>query len=216
MNGTWPGQSLLSYQDGSVTRLDQDKLSREIQNFLKRNENSYIAVNLRVWVTSEGRRMLDRTGIQQLRAALNRLWVCDQRCGNRAPGNEVGLFFSFLDNSERIPSSSYDVVIDRMVHGDRLTRIADAVEPGNPRNFANLTDRHVDANRRAKWRTETSEAIVDMTRWLKERYYFIVLGEFRFRDLYYKKLFEAGARVYCGNRGQLLQPTGAHLWKQPR
>lgn len=218
MNGTWPGQSLLSYQDGAVTKLDADKLSTEIQNFLKRNASSYIAVNLRIWVTSEGRRMLDRTGVQQLKAALNRLWICDQRCGERAPGNEVGLFFSFLDddNSQRKPSSSYDLVIDRMVHGDRLTRIADAVEPGNARNFANMTDRHVEPNRRALWRTETSAAITDMTRWLKERYYFIVLGEFRFRDLYYNKLFEAAAGIYCTNRGRLLHPTGAHLWKQPR
>lgn len=218
MDGVWPGQSLLSLQNGSVTRLASAALASEIQSFLKRNENTYVAVNLRIWITPEGSRMFDRSGVEQLKGALNNLWVCDQRCGQRTLGNEVGVFFKFLplSNAQQQPSADYDLVIDRMVHGGRPTRIADAVEPGDSANITRLTNRHITAQRRALWRTETSAAKADLTRWLKEQYYFIVIGEYRFRDLYFQEMTGAAAAAYCQDGGKLLHPMGAHLWELPR
>lgn len=218
MPGTWPGQTLLPRQTGEVTRLPAARLQAEVQAYLQRNSSTLEAVNLNVWVTPEGSRMFDDSGAKQLMVALNSAWICDQRCGQRPPGKEVGLFFRFLpDSSKRsIPSADYDIVIDRMVHGGRATRIADAVEPGDPANLTRMTDRHVKPEQRALWRTETSVAQADLTQWLKDKFYFIVLGHFPFRDLYLKDMTTTASELFCQSRGQLMHPIGAHLWSLPR
>ena len=220
MNGTWNGQALLPLQDGQVPRPSSDSdLEEEIQRFLKQNERKFIAINLNVWITAEGRRMLTRVGISQLERSLNSRWVCDQRCGSHAPGEEVGIFFRFPPLSEQTkpPKNAYDIVIDRMAHGERLIRIADAFSPNDSSNVTYMTDTQLPAHRRKLWRSETSRAKADMTAWLRDTYNVIVLGEFAFRDYYLKPLVETAERELCGRQAaQIIPPMGASYWRLPK
>ncbi len=214
-HGVWIGQSLTDALDSArVNRPSSLKLADDIQYFLK-NNSKLIAIGLKVRFTLEAQRFLGPNDIARFVGRLNALWKCNpSNCEGQAAGERRQIYFiPTIQSSKSDTGRGADLIVDRLIHGGRFSKVVDFLTPRNSANITGIGPEQLDPGLLRNLQKDTVAARAELSKWLQSEYNVISLGTLAFRDLYLKKMVKPAADVYCSGQAVLMHPYGVLRWE---